>query len=148
MHTVESGTNASQHPGRQVRHAVSNHPVVSGLDPAQAAMYTSEVRALRARIEELEHELEQTRAANNQLVAQAALAAQIAPATTLQPATNSEFAGPTEPAVAPATNPGFAQAWDQESGEDDATFEARFAEKAFFEATSVDEESRSWLLDN
>ncbi len=57
--------------------------------------------------------------------------------------------GETEPVaetaeVEPVPNPGFAQAWIAE--EADASFEERVAERAFFQTTTVDEESRTWLL--
>ncbi|MFT5268726.1 MAG: hypothetical protein ACI88C_002167 [Acidimicrobiales bacterium] len=52
---------------------------------------------------------------------------------------------PTELA-APESNPGFAQAWRaQDTG---ASFEERVAEKAFFQASTIDDESRSWLLEH
>lgn len=66
---------------------------------------------------------------------------------------SSEFATSTEPAVqaaegeaaAASSQPrvsAFQEAWE----EDDNSFEARYAKRAFFHAGSVDEESRSWLL--
>lgn len=45
----------------------------------------------------------------------------------------------------PVPNPGFAEAWGQDP---DATFAEKVAEKAFFQASTVDEESRSWLLES
>lgn len=54
-------------------------------------------------------------------------------------------ATPPAPPAAPESNPGFAEAWSKEP---EATFAEQVAEKAFFNATSVDEESRSWLLDS
>ncbi len=47
-------------------------------------------------------------------------------------------------AVVPDPTPGFAQAWSAE--EPTASFEERVAERAFFHASTDDQESRTWLL--
>lgn len=65
-----------------------------------------------------------------------------APAPPSAPATSAE---PSEAQGAPVSNPGFAQAWSEEP---DATFAEQVAEKAFFQATSIDEQSRNWLLES
>lgn len=62
-------------------------------------------------------------------------------------APTGEFDEPQAPAVQPVPNPGFAQAWDAETkASEEVSFEELFADRAFFDATSIDERSRNWLL--
>ena len=61
------------------------------------------------------------------------------------PATPTESDHQPTPAAGPAPRAGFAEAWNEEP---DASFAEQVADKAFFEATSIDEQSRSWLLDS
>lgn len=76
---------------------------------------------------------------------------EVAPQTAASQTAASQTAAPqtagsqTAASAEPVSNPGFAEAWSQEP---DATFAERVAEKAFFQATSIDEESRSWLLES
>lgn len=72
--------------------------------------------------------------------------AQAAASCTEPPAQHpvSEQETDAAPSTEPVPNPGFAQAWTAEDAH--ASFEERIAERAFFQATTVDEESRSWLL--
>ncbi len=64
--------------------------------------------------------------------------------STCQTATSASAASTGSTEQVP--NPGFAQAWTaQNTG---ASFEERVAEKAFFQASTIDDESRSWLLEH
>lgn len=64
--------------------------------------------------------------------------------STLATAVSTESAVSAGPAEA-VPNRGFAQAWTaQDTG---VSFEERVAEKAFFQASTIDDESRSWLLE-
>lgn len=78
-------------------------------------------------------------AANPEAPAEPAQHAEAAPADTEQADEEEAESAELE------SNPGFAEAWGQEP---DATFAEKVAEKAFFQATSIDEQSRSWLLDS
>lgn len=57
----------------------------------------------------------------------------------------SVFSSSDEPAVVAAADSGgsFADVWN-----DDESFEEKLAQRAFFEAGVIDEQSRSWLLDS
>lgn len=75
--------------------------------------------------------------------------AAITPSTQPQPpmqAPVTEPAIPTDAVLEPAPTPGFAQAWTADAAT--ASFEERVAERAFFQASTVDQESRTWLLDH
>jgi len=123
-----------------------------------ADAYADEVRALRERVAELEAELAATKAAQtgDHLVATPLTSIDFVPVPTPEFG-DSEFTESSAPAVQPAgsgeptpsatgAQPGFAQAWTAEA--DASSFEERVAAKAFFQASTVDEESRSWLLDD
>lgn len=148
----------------------ADHPVFRQMMADPAVAYAEEVRSLRQRVALLEAELAATKATS-------APAAQLSQRTADQAHNHlgdepvSEFTASVAPAVvaitpspktggesSPATSaktpsgesatvsdPGFAQAWGAETTE--TSFEERVAEKAFFQASTVDEESRSWLLD-
>lgn len=146
----------------------NDHPVLQGLVADSEESYADEVRLLRERVVALEAALAAAKAAR----ANGATAVREAPPLTsidfappcpttqpAEPDTPSEFTRPVTPAVvsiaapAPAEpeaapiSPGgahFAEAWDEGEG---TTFEERVAEKAFFEASSIDQQSRNWLLD-
>jgi|GEM_PF-2482340 len=122
----------------------------------QIQAYVDEVRKLRRRVAHLEAEL----AVAKNVTSQAATAPGLTttPSATTEPnptgeqtvAADADLAmSSSEPAEttasAPVSNPGFAEAWDQSSM---ATEEELEAEEAFFSATSIDEQSRSWLLDD
>lgn len=148
-----------------------DHPVLQRLMADQAAAFTDEVRSLRNRVAELEAELAAARAAlatssapTTNTVAATAFAGELqsefsdqqAPAVVAVP---TEGTGADDALVQPSVthkshaagqvdlvpDPGFAQAWDSDQAET-ASFEERLAERAFFEATAVDQDSRSWLL--
>lgn len=148
----------------------SDHPVLQGLMADPAVAYAEEVRVLRQRVAMLEAELAATKVA----VTEPARARQLPPITSIDfapvkpEATPSEFVDHAAPAVtaasnsvaatpeaaepvqgapvhsAPVSDPGFAEAWSAEEAA--STFEERVAERAFFQASTIDEESRSWLL--
>lgn len=147
----------------------SDHPVLQGLMADPATAYAEEVRVLRQRVALLEAELAATRVA----VVEPTRVRQLPPLTSIDfapappVAPRSEFVDQVTPAVtaasgsaapasseaapspapvhsAPVSDPGFADAWTAE--EADSTFEERVAERAFFQASTIDEESRSWLL--
>ena len=151
----------------------NDHPASRALmaDPAVAA--AEEIRSLRQRVALLEAELAATKTAAANAATQRTpplTSAGVAPIRTERRV--SEFSQPAAPAVMavqpasslatpdavaatpkaadsepvePAPHPGFAQAWTAENNT--ASFEERVAEKAFFQDTTVDEESRSWLLE-
>lgn len=100
---------------------------------------------LRQRVAELEAALATT--GNTATVTAISDAEEELPPPPASPEQPSEFAASDEPAVRAAPQPpvsAFQEAWE----EDDNSFEARYAKRAFFHAGSVDEESRSWLLDS
>lgn len=166
MQTLQQELDPAQH-----GLTASDHPVLRGLMADPATAYAEEVRVLRQRVALLEAELAATKVAAG---ASALTSVDAAPARVLEhrsvfveqsapavsavlPATASPPVepAPTEHTTPPASTPGtavdatladaaFAQAWIAE--DEVASFEERVAERAFFQASSVDEESRSWLL--
>jgi hypothetical protein len=170
MQTLQQELDQSQH-----GLATDDHPVLRGLVADQAAAYAEEVRALRQRVALLEAELAATKAASGaetpvvRAVPPRTSTDLSSPCPTNAPS-SSEFTEQSAPAVVaattlhrrqaarvcaedapsgseplePASQLGFAQAWTAEDHV--ATFEERVAERAFFRADTVDEESRSWLL--
>jgi len=161
MQTLHQESETRPRAERTIGHGtVPSHPILRGLSADQSAdqalAYAKEVQVLRQRVAALELELAASKVASSEAVAPA-----------------SEFEAPTSPAVSAATldttvrasgdaatsavepddaaepvaphgDPGFAEAWSNEK--DHSSFEERIAERAFFRATTVDEESRSWLL--
>ena len=150
----------------------TGHPVFREMMADPVVAYAEEVRSLRQRVALLESELAATKATATPVRPTPPLTSiDFAPAHAPERRV-SEFTQPVTPAVmavqpvnrpAPAAEPaavaaeplhgdtetveqpGFAQAWTAESAT--ASFEERVAEKAFFQASTVDEESRSWLLE-
>jgi len=171
MQTLQQEFDRSQH-----GLTTDDHPVLRELAADQASVYAGEVRALRQRVALLEAELAATKAASGVETQVVRAAPQqtspdlASPCPTNAP-TLSEFTEPSKPAVVVVTprtlrepaarvsthetaagfeavdsepRPGFAQAWSAQDHE--ASFAERVAEKAFFQACAIDEESRSWLL--
>jgi len=147
------------------------HPSLQDMHGSQAAppetTYGTEVQQLRQRVADLEAELAATRAAVTAAKTPAApepvvvesifvevTTPAVVAATPAPPAVASETPAEAFEAPVPAerpmhavqSNPGFADAWTNES--EVVSFEERLAERAFFETTSVDQESRSWLLNS
>lgn len=115
------------------------------------SLYVDEVRALRQRVAVLEAELAATKATHGserpERIAPSLISTDLAPEAE---SVTSEFCESAIPAVQPAVvaaepEAGFAQAWTEEA--ETSSFEERIAAKAFFQASTVDEGSRSWLLD-
>ncbi len=161
MHTIHQGL---EQPRRD--HRVEAHPALRGFVEDQAIAYAEEVRVLRQRVAMLESELAAAKLAQTHAAATTAsssTAIDFARRPTPASVCGSEFTEQTTPAVvtvvsanAPAVHapvpaaaeeasePGFARAWSAEDPV--ASFEERVAERAFFQASTIDEESRSWLL--
>ena len=130
-------------------------PVAPAQAAQRAAAHVAEVSALRLRVAQLEAELAALKASQPQSPTTALTPpcrptiAETPPAAehSNQSKTQSEFEQSNEPAVVPVSNPGFAEAWARETkAEEETSFEAKVAERAFFEASAVDERSRNWLL--
>ena len=150
-----------------------DHPSLQGVAATQAEAHASELRGLRQRVAELEAELAAAQAAAQvQVEADASLRAtpvvsdslfveSTAPAVAaVRPHPVAESA--SQPATEPSpvglvadtatesaedqwvSDPGFAEAWSAEG--EVVSFEERIAERAFFQAATVDEESRTWLI--
>jgi len=134
----------------------TDHPVTSAHTAPPQPAHVAEVNALRLRVAELEAELaaiRTPRAPPRPPVP--AFAAPEGAETATPPHRSSASAERAEtaeeapaPPAAPVPNPGFAQAWEAETGDEKVTFEEKFAERAFFDGTTVDERSRNWLLDS
>lgn len=154
---------------RQMLDAVDprHEPVLRSLAVDQAGAYAEEVRVLRRKVAALEAALEVAHAARLSEQTGSCCHGRVdfdlpAPSAPYVVAA-SEFVAPLAPAVAPIGSPNhcglaepaanaeaavaastasFAAAW----GDEQATFEERFAAKAFFQVGAVDEASRQWLL--
>jgi len=173
MQTLQQELDPSQH-----RLIENGQPALREMMADSAVDYGEEVRTLRQRVALLEAELAAVKAAAvdarpalpvtsfdfaparrpehsvsefTEALTPAVMA--VAPGTQPVPSTAETAthqtalatAVPTELA-APEPNPGFAQAWRaQDTG---ASFEERVAEKAFFQASTIDDESRRWLLEH
>lgn len=112
--------------------------VVHGLEAHDIVDQTTELVELRARVVELEAQLA---AATNQ--GRTAPVVALRPATTASELTAAEASNPpVEQPQEAADADSFAAAWTEE----DASFERRFAARAFFQESSVDERSRRWFL--
>jgi hypothetical protein len=76
--------------------------------------------------------------------------AETAPQTASQPVAEPSAVGLATDTATESTedqwvsDPGFAEAWSAEG--EVVSFEERIAERAFFQAATVDEESRTWLI--
>ena len=131
------------------RVTTQSRAVLRDVNADPVAAYADEVRALRQRVATLESELAATKAAQfaqaqpASVFTEASTPAVVAVSPSVQ-AVQNEVAAERVEAKPVASNPGFAQAWQAEEG--DASFEERIAERAFFQASTVDEESRTWLL--
>ncbi len=146
----------------------NDHPVFREMMADPAVAYAEEVRSLRQRVSLLEAELAATKASTVPPTRQAPpltsidfapkpkpepvvseFTASVTPAVmAVQPAASAAVVDRTPastPAAEPTPEPGFAQAWTADA--EATSFEERVAEKAFFQASTVDEESRSWLLE-
>jgi hypothetical protein len=152
-----------------LRHGLTatDHPVLRGLSASPTIAYAEEVLVLRQGVALLEAELAATKAAasapgqtplersmgtRSEFVEQ--LVPAVSAASSLAASPRRQQTGPqqTAPPVptpnasldASEARPGFAHARSTE--DEAASFEERVAERAFLHASTVDAESRSWLL--
>ena len=130
----------------------SADPVASAPEALRASPHVAEVNALRLRVAQLEAELAAIRAprATPRPPVPASAAPEVA--ETAPPRRPLEVVPDDEspvPVTTPVSNPGFAQAWEAETGaEEEATFAEKLAEREFFDGTTIDQRSRKWLLGN
>lgn len=126
-------------PSAEIDPSADIDPTQRGLMADRAPAHAHEVRALRQRVAELESELAAIKAAT-----QAVVAADPSPHCAVETGDTEPSASRAPGTSVPAPDPGFAQAWSADTRP--ASFEERVAERAFFRSTTVDEESRTWLL--
>lgn len=155
-----------------------DHRAVRGVVADQTIAYAEEVRMLRQRVAALELELAASKVASaangsgnpgqgsefeppTAPAVTAVVPGAPANAVATEPAErhSPDHAAANDAEVGAADSPpvdcppvdtlpdaGFAKAWSSE--DETSSFEERIAERAFFQATTVDQESRSWLLSN
>ena len=136
---------------------VPDVPALRRIVADQAAAHAEEVRLLRQRVAVLEDALAaatagRTGAAASSLSSDRSAGRSVArkfdhagaPAVVAVVAPQPAGASKVTP-TNDSPDQGFAQAWREI---EEISFEERVAEKAFFQASSIDQPSRKWLLDN